>query len=268
MFNRVTLAISKLFFCVQVSADWSTFFKLIYNTKKLKWYKNGGLSQSEAAVEYHVKINKQRFNIFLRTFEGDIDIFYEIFWKKVYRLPGNILNGTGKVVVDLGANTGMTALYFYAYYQPALLLCVEPAGENYNLLVKNTSKLDIVRPLNAAAMANEGRVKIKNEILHYNNKAEMSAGDDATVKAVTIGSLFKQYALAEVAVLKIDIEGAEEAIFNTDSSFLDMTGNVLIEIHSPAAENICLRTLRKKGFDISHPEGQGEASAVFFAGRP
>lgn len=268
MINRIALAFSKLFFCVRISADWSTFFRLIYNTKKLKWYKKDHIAKSSAPVTYNIKINKQSHTIYLRTFEGDIDIFYEIFWKKVYRLPNTDLAGTGKVFIDLGANIGMTALFFHAFYNPALLICVEPAGENFELLVKNAGHLPNIQTINAAVMNSEGWVRIKKEVLHYNNKAEMSVEDASTVKAVTIGSLYTQYVLDEVAVLKIDIEGAEEAVFSTDDRFLDNTNKVLIEIHSPAADNICLRTLRKKGFDISQPEDQGAASAVFFASRP
>lgn len=269
MLNRLALAFSKLIFCIRVSAGCKTFFKLVYNTKKLKWYKKSGATagESKEAAAYNFIINGKRYTILLRTLEGDIDIFYEIFWKKIYSLPAANLSGPNKVFVDLGANIGMAALYFHAFHDPALIICVEPASENFKLLVKNTSSIKNSKLVNAAVMASEGWVKMKSELLHYNYKAAAAAAGEESVKAITVSSIYTQYNLTEVAVLKIDIEGAEEEIFRQDAGFLDIAESVVIEIHSPESGNICLQTLAKKGYAVVRGGKDGKAATVFLASR-
>ncbi len=123
MVTKITTAFSKLLFCFRVSANIITLIKLLYNTKKLRWYKENKAAPRniEAVTAYDFKINGEKLIIFLRTYQGDIDIFYEIFWRKIYELPqGHILQC--KTIADIGANIGMAALYFVTHY---------PISENY-----------------------------------------------------------------------------------------------------------------------------------------
>ena len=48
---------------------------------------------------------------YLRTYTGDIRIFYEIFLERIYRLPVSVVRDP-LVIVDAGASIGMAAAYF------------------------------------------------------------------------------------------------------------------------------------------------------------
>jgi FkbM family methyltransferase len=267
MLNRLVTAFDKLFFCMRISAGIPTFCKLLYNTKKLKWHKRRGIVShtGSEAIAYTIILNRQLYTIYLRTLEGDIDIFYEIFWKKIYSPPPGTLTGSNNVFIDLGANVGMAALYFNAFYKPKQIICVEPATGNFNLLVKNTAPLKKITPVQAAIMAQDGWAKITGSFLHYNNKTGMDTAGNGACEALTMQRLYRQYQLSEITLLKIDIEGAEEDIFRNDTGFLGSVQNTVIEIHSAEADNICLQTLSKNGYRLLRGGKQGTAETVFWA---
>ena len=58
---------------------------------------------------------------------------YEVFIEKIYTPPGFQIN-KNDIVVDIGANIGIFALYAS---QPSPIYCYEPFGENVSFLKKN-----------------------------------------------------------------------------------------------------------------------------------
>src|SRR5262245_22207843 len=58
----------------------------------------------------------------------------EVFEHEYYRLP---LLAPPKTILDLGANIGLTAVYFSRLFPMAALACVEPVPENLRVLARN-----------------------------------------------------------------------------------------------------------------------------------
>lgn len=78
-------------------------------------------------------------NIAVMNNEGDRHQVKAILQGKNYPIP--ILRDFHlKLIVDVGAYVGATALYFRARYPDAHIVCFEPFPESYSLLVKNVSK--------------------------------------------------------------------------------------------------------------------------------
>jgi hypothetical protein len=70
--------------------------------------------------------------------------------------------------------------------------------------------------------------------------------------AVDIGTLIRESGHHRVGILKIDVEGAEEAIFSGDcSSWLGLVDDIAIEIHSPAAKSLFTSEVTRARFDVS-----------------
>ena len=68
------------------------------------------------------------------------------FWQQVfvnceYDFPE--LSPSASTIVDLGANIGLATLYFAARYPQASILAVEPAAENFNVLLRKTQSLGL-----------------------------------------------------------------------------------------------------------------------------
>ena len=127
--------VKKLLFARKITAGISSFVRLVWHSKKLRWNKSGLLKAdlSSAPAIIQIKSTGNKKEILLRTYDGDIDIFCEIFYHKIYDLlqvdPVSI-----RTIVDLGANVGMSVLYFLQRYSQANVLCVEPEPSNFSQL--------------------------------------------------------------------------------------------------------------------------------------
>ena len=141
MIRRFILAVNKLKFCYTISADLSSFIKLVHNTKRSRWHsQNPVLGKLEEPVEYNFRIYGQRQKVFLRTYAGDISIFYEIFLYKAYKLPETIFTNSTNII-DAGAHIGLASLFFLSQSPHAKIISIEPDAENYSILQKNLKSM-------------------------------------------------------------------------------------------------------------------------------
>jgi FkbM family methyltransferase len=262
---KLTTAFSKFLFCIRISASVNTFVKLLYNTKRFKWYKKSNASTEDfgPGAAYQFKINGKLLTVYLRTFQGDMDIFYEIFWRKIYKMPLQLQQN--KVIVDIGANIGMAALYFVIHYPSAQIICIEPDKYNYIQLQKNCFPYANIKIMQAAIMPEDCFVSIKRALLQYNNSVGFSENEKDNVQAISMKTLFSIFQLTMVDIMKMDIEGAEEAIFSADTTWLDNIKQLLIEIHNPKKDNACFIGLQKYKFKIISLNPNAFSESVYLA---
>jgi FkbM family methyltransferase len=266
MITNIITACSKFLFCLRVSANIITLIKLLYNTKKLRWYKESIIvpRNVETVTAYDFKINRKRLRVFLRTYQGDIDIFYEIFWRKIYELPqGKMLQY--KVITDIGANIGMAALYFTIHYPLAKVICIEPDEENYAILQKNCTPYPHIKTMQAAIAEKDGWVRMRKALLQYNNSVVPTINEKNAIPAITMQTLFSVFEITDIDLVKIDIEGAEEAIFAAGNTWLKNINHLVIEIHAPSIKDTCFTRLQEYGFFITSLNSNEFSESVFFA---
>lgn len=145
------------------------------------------------------------------------DQFSEIFENEHYR-EGRIKKGA--VYVDLGANIGLTALYFAPYAKE--YYAVEPSKECCRAFKKNTKDLKGVKLFNYAIFPREIDEYLFQVAEESVPQTLFASGDKAygreKVKCIPIDKFFKEAGIEHVDVLKIDVESSEFAIF-PDKSF-------------------------------------------------
>jgi FkbM family methyltransferase len=268
MIRRFILAANKLKFCYTISADLSSFIKLVRNTKKLRRHSKKQIStKPEEPVEYNFWINGQIRKVFLRTYAGDISIFYEIFLYKAYKLPKTIFaNSTN--IVDAGAHIGLASLYFLSQSPQAKIFSIEPDAENYSILQKNLESMiqsGKVVSIHAALDNKEGILNITRSQFSYNTKVDNGTSAEK-VNAVSLNSLVASYNIEAIDILKIDVEGFEQRIFNEHVEWLDHVKNIILETHSSEAYNVCAKTLLNKGFQIK--KLSIETENIYWISRP
>jgi FkbM family methyltransferase len=266
MIKRLATALSKFFFCYAISADPGSFCRLIINTKKYSRKKTGTVQRNnEQPVAYHLKPGGHEKTIQLRTFAGDIEIFYEIFWRKTYEHPVS-KEYEVNTIVDLGANIGMSSLYFSQQFPTAMIYAVEPDPFNFDMLTANLSE-EILQsrlvPVKAAIYSADGIVNLKQNGKAYNTGiAEEDTG--IAVRAVKLDTLIKEMMINQIDLLKIDIEGSEAYLFNAPAAWLDIIKIIVMECHSPAIRIKSIALLREKGFEIlPSVEKTGSAELVW-----
>ncbi|MFT3749160.1 MAG: FkbM family methyltransferase [Agriterribacter sp.] len=251
MIRRIQQAVHKFVFCYYIAADRNSFLKLLVNTKRYK-RKSPEKSDNEKPVQYHFSLNNYPKTIYLRTYSGDIAMLYEVFWQKVYAAVINKITDP-RTIVDLGANTGMTSLFFSQHFPQASIYAVEPDADNFEILTENLSE-EIQKgnfiPLKAAITGKDGEVYIQKKTYAYNSSVSEVAVSDSKVKAFSMHSFFHEMMIEQVDILKIDIEGMEENVFSEETSWLKMVSVVVMECHSAAIEQLCRARLAEYGFNV------------------
>lgn len=251
--SRILSAFSKLFFCFKIAGNFNSFVRLVVNTKRNSFGNGRGNLNNNVATAYKLSFGSVPRLLSMRTFTGDIDIFYEVLWKKIYdRLPKD----TEKkyTIIDLGANIGITSLFFSRKYSYARVYGIEPDPDNFELLLNNM-KVEISEkrffPIHAAIAARDGLAYIHKSEKAYNTTISINEVSELTVRMIDLNSLFSELKVSTVDLLKVDIEGMEMEIFSGNTSFLQLVNNIVIECHSPMAAERCKTVLLQHDFRLT-----------------
>ena len=179
---------------------------------------------------------------------SDVLVFNQIFVKQEYQHVLDwlsLIDPQGQIgtIVDLGGNIGCAALFFSTRFPAADIFCVEPEAGNYNRLRLNLE-------LNPDRKIKSRRAAIwmkscKLQCVHdFRDKKESSSRfvellDDNKASAqqadaMDIRILMQLAGFKRIDLLKMDIEGAEAALFR-DADFQSfLKANVLrvaVEVH-------------------------------------
>lgn len=185
--------------------------------------------------------------------------------KNRFHLPPESL--TCRTIVSLGANAGYATADFACRYPQARIIAVEMDPENARLCERNTAfARERVTVVNAAVWSTDGVVDYGGRDVHDLRIAAIG-GDGATpavpggrhARAISIATLFAEHHVAAVDFLKMDIEGAEAAVFGGDTAWLGKVRAILVEIHPPATPALCQAVLEREGFRVSHHHLDHEA---------
>jgi FkbM family methyltransferase len=139
------------------------------------------------------------------------------------------------LVIDAGANIGAAALYFALNMPEALVLAVEPESENFQLLSKNVSGLN-VKSIHAALASSAGRAEVFDPGEgHWGYRTRHLAHDDGkpgTINRVSINDLYQSHPAPFFPfIVKVDIEGGEGDLFSANTEWVARTPLLIIELH-------------------------------------
>ncbi len=141
--------------------------------------------------------------------------------------------GETPLVIDCGANIGLSCLYFAKHLPKAKIIGIEPARDNAELARKNTAANPLIEIVEAAVHDQTARLSLTNpeaEKFAYQVWETADKGA-ATVEAVTIDALMRRNGAKRNAIVKVDIEGGEAALFRSNIGWLDHTDLLICETH-------------------------------------
>jgi len=157
---------------------------------------------------------------------------------------------SGKVVIDVGAYIGDTAVLFSKFYKAKKVVAIEPHPLHYRLLLLNLrlNKVSNVEVMNRA-LCSEGVKEVCVEGFGQTTKTreKRMLGDDMCghlIGCVGLKEVIRKY---EPNTIKIDCEGCEYLLLNTDLEILKRVDTYVIEFHSPHLERGITKRLRKIG---------------------
>lgn len=174
--------------------------------------------------------------IYLRKHTTDVDMFYYIFQAKEYDMNFDFVP---KVIIDCGAHIGLGAVFFANKFPEARIIAVEPEKSNFDLLVKNTAPYSNVKCMNYGIWNRTTHLKIVD--IGVGNwgymTEEVSVKDNNTVEAISIGDIMNKYAIDEIDICKINIEGTEKELFEKNhEEWTSKTKAIVIELHDGMRE--------------------------------
>lgn len=123
--------------------------------------------------------------------------------------------GDERLVLDLGANIGISMLYFLTQASACQVIGVEPLERNSAQAAVNLAPYSHrSRVINAAVMDYDGAVDLGVEETGRYSGIAFNGGEVQTVKCVDINALVREAltASSRIDLVKIDVEGAEGAI--------------------------------------------------------
>ena len=179
-------------------------------------------------------------------------------------LGSNFVNHEPRIIVDCGANIGLSSVYFLERFKSAHLLAIEPDAGNFEVLKRNLDSYGgRVTIWNNALWATETILQLRPSSAEEGNEWGRQYMDPNICEQVATGAVVQKGTAtatmesvirwaggADIDLLKIDIEGAEVVVFGCDcSSWLPRVHTIAIELHDHtpfgAATEVFLRAVPK-----------------------
>jgi FkbM family methyltransferase len=190
---------------------------------------------------------------------GDITNLTKVLHQGCYRwrqLPDD------GVILDVGANIGMAAVWF-AHFNPARdIWCFEPLPENVAMIRRNCPRANVVE---AALGEAPGVVSLAVDPGGVIASSIPTAWESAprTFPMRTLDDCAAEYGWGQVALLKIDAEGMEPAILRGGAGLLSRVARVAAETHGRAGHDEVLRLLQNAGLTIEDASFDERTGTVF-----
>jgi FkbM family methyltransferase len=185
-------------------------------------------------------------SVVLRENSTDIKVFEEIFLEKIYSPYAKAIDqGAPAILIDLGANIGLSAIALARELRPLAMVAVEPDGGNFAMLEENLrlAKLaDRCATVQAFAGVERGFAKLVDS---GNGEWGIRMGVSAT-RGIAVWPIEDIVAVAErmvdqvdmgrsrpaITVVKCDIEGAEAPLFRRLLQWENRVDYVILELHT------------------------------------
>jgi FkbM family methyltransferase len=171
----------------------------------------------------------------LRLSSTDAEVYGQVITAREYEA---VVHDDAKVIVDAGANVGLTSAYFLSRLPRARVIAIEPFPENAEMCRRNLAPYgDRATVIEAALWSSCTRL-----VLDYGKGNDWGVrvrpvlpGEAGEIEAIDMPAL----GLGRIDILKIDIEGSEADLFAQNTqAWLPGVGNIAIELHGAACEKI------------------------------
>ena len=177
--------------------------------------------------------------------------------------------GDTPLIIDCGANIGLTALYYAAHLPEARIIGIEPDAGNVALARRNTAHNPLIEIVEAAIHDTDAVLTLANpeaeKFAFIVDEAHAREAPHA-VAAVTIDGLMSRYRAERCLIVKVDIEGGERYLFRANTDWLDRTDLLTVETHDwlfpgEGTSQPLFSAIAGRKFEVIH---KGEYISFFF----
>lgn len=222
------------------------------------------------------RVRGQRIAFSIEHGSTDAATFDQAFRQRVYDPPEMVdeaLKSLGRppVILDLGGNIGMFSLWAANRWPGAHVTAVEPLPRNAALLRRNASLVatGVITVLEAAATTDDGTVSFGGG--DFTNGRVL---DDTEASSVSVPSRDVFPLIADVDLLKLDIEGGEWPIL-ADPRFIDQSAMIVMLEHHPmgapagaSPEHAAESFLENAGYSVTRTVTEFAGAGIVWGVRP
>jgi FkbM family methyltransferase len=176
--------------------------------------------------------------------------YQAIFKQEIYRFHSA---KEAPLIIDAGANVGLSVLYFKRSYPKSRIIAFEPDPGIFQAFAKNCAAFELanVEPIPKALWMHDGTVKFDRE----GAEAGRVVANTKSLHAVDVDACrLRGYLEQDVDLLKLDVEGAETEVLLDCADRLDKVNQIIVEYHSftdqPQELHILTQTLHDAGFRL------------------
>jgi FkbM family methyltransferase len=206
--------------------------------------------------QFALRTRSSRSRVYVRYASSDLDVFEQIFVKQTYRCLLDIRKPN--LIVDCGANVGYSSVYFLNKFPEAHVIAIEPDPGNYSMCQKNLGAYgERVTLLRAGIWTHDAPLIVCRGQYRDGREwavqvRECQTGETPEVYGRDIGTVLGQTRFQAIDILKVDIEGAERAIFSgRRHTWLDQVCNIAIELHDTTCEAVFFTAMSGYRYDLS-----------------
>ncbi|MEY8848348.1 FkbM family methyltransferase [Psychroserpens sp. XS_ASV72] len=194
------------------------------------------------------QIDVKGFPFYVHHGRAFYDTYNEIFIDKIYDFK---TDSQEPIIIDCGANMGLSLVYFKSIYPKAKILAFEPDESVLPFLEKNIKS----QQLSGVVLYKNAVWKSDEELTFYTDSGmggrvgvSYDNQEPVKIKALRLRTFLEQ----PVDMLKIDIEGAEYVVLNDCKDVLGNVKNLFVEYHSEIGDeqhlDDILQILKQNGF--------------------
>ena len=182
--------------------------------------------------------------VWVRPGSSDRMVVIDTFLRRIHLPPRG---AEVRTILDLGANTGLTARDFAHRYPRAQILCVEMDSANAELARRNLAVVnERAHVVEAAAWTCSGTVSYS-----LSPGAEWAAHIEASGERHAVAMSLDEITegLPHIDFVKMDVEGAEAKLLSKPGEWIRKVRDIKVEVHEPYSIAQCLTDLDAAGFD-------------------
>lgn len=141
--------------------------------------------------------------------------------------------GRQPLIIDGGANIGLTSLWFNRIFPDARILTIEPDADNFALLEKKTAHVrERVTPVRGGLWHRSAELEIFNPEggAAAFRVGEINDGQRRGIPAFSIDDLCHQAGNEHPLIVKLDIEGAQAPLFSANTGWVARTDLITLEL--------------------------------------
>jgi FkbM family methyltransferase len=191
----------------------------------------------------------------VRAGTSDFLVMYQVLIEREYACCDDLRDP--RLILDCGANIGVTSAYFLSRFPYAQVISVEPDSNSFRQLEANLKPYGS-RSIRVQAGVWSHATGLTVEPGTAGNEwgfvvRESKTGETPDVNAVDIDGLLAKSDKGRIDILKVDIEGSEREVFSRNThSWIDKFDNLVIELHGDECTAIVKDAVKHRNLALSY----------------